>query len=196
MIKKFYSLNGNDQLELEFERVDFVNTDDIISLIKDLAFDKVLVAQRDKSVFFIPAKEGDEIDNRDRFEIAGRTYVLNKSLNKVSKRDIDTKSMVALFNNGFNLIYKGEKFKENFILTDEVWGMYSPIDFEKKFVKLKKNIYFSSLWGETIFAPRGSFLCVENIKMREFFVVSNTYFSIAYSVHGEFGEIDNLKEIK
>ena len=195
MIKKFYSVGGTSQIDIEFQKVDFINSTDIFSLIKDFSDGFVFTAKRAKSVYMTPAKIEEKIDNRDRFEISGRTYVFKTEMRQVSQRDIETRSMIALYNNGYKQIYKGEKFEENFILTDEIWGMYTPVDYEKKFVKVKKHIYFQTLWGEMIYAPKGSFLCIENLKMREFFIVPNTYFKLSYLVAKELGDIDNLTDL-
>ena len=129
-----------------------------------------------------------------RYQIGGRSYVLKNELKKVNKRDVELDSMLACFNNGFTLIIKGEKFKESFKQTDEVWEMYAPIDENKKYIKINKNIYFMTLWGEIVIAPKGSFLCIENLKMREFYIVPNSYFKQAYTIKEELGKIDNLSK--
>ena len=89
-------------------------------------------------------------------------------------------------------IVKGEIFEEIYILVDKVWQLYSYIDKPKKYVTVTKHFCLKSPWGEIIYAPTGSKLCVEFIDEREFFVVSNSFFKSAYNVQEELGDIDNL----
>ncbi len=192
MIKKFYSLDGINQTEFEFQKVDLINSADIVALLKEFTDGQVLVAKRDKSVYVLKAEEGKEVDNRQRYDIGGRSYVLKKDLKTIDKRDVELNSMLALYTNGFTKVIKGEKFQDVYELTDELWGMYTPIDDDKKYLKITKNVYFYTLWGEIIYAPRGSYLCIENINMREFFIVSNSYFEIAYTIKERLGKLENL----
>lgn len=193
MKKKIYSPDGYSELEVEFEKVDLIGANDLTALLKDISDGIVLSAKKDVSVYATPVILGSEVDTRMRFNLHGRAYVFEKSKRKITERDVVTNSKMILYTDGQTVVLKGEKFEELFTLENKDWELYKPVDYAKKYITLKKNVYYKTLWGEIVFAPMGSKLCVEFARNRDFFIVTNSLYRMAYREIGEVGTVEDLQ---
>ena len=181
MKKKLFSIDGYSEIEVDFEKVDLIGCNDLTSLLKDISDGLVVKAKKDVSVYATPVNLGDELDTRKRYSMHGRVYAFEKEKRKITSRDIETFSMMLLYTDGETLVLKGENFESLYRIDNKSWDLYKPIDKAKKYLTLKKNICFTTIWGEEVFAPVGSKLCIENKDERDFFIVSNSFFKVAYT---------------
>lgn len=193
MKKIIYSIDGYSELEIDFQKVDLTGTNDLTSLLREISDGVVISAKKDVSVYATPVLLGSKVDTRMRFNLHGRAYVFDKNIRKITERDVITNSKMILYTDGQTVVLKGEKFEEMYKLENKVWELYKPIDFAKKYITIKKNIYYKTPWGEIIYAPTGSKLCVEYANNRDFFIVTNSLFRMAYREIGEVGTVEDLQ---
>ena len=185
MNKKLYSLDGYSNIVIDFKRVDLVSCEDINEMLNSITDHNVIVAQRDVSVYAAPAVLNEKIDDRKRCNLFGRVWLLTDDFYIVEEKDVATDSMVVYYSDGQATVVRGERFQDGYELINDEWQLYKPIDVERKFMTITENVYFKTVWGEIILAPAGSKICIDRVEDREFFVVTNSFFKVAYRVIDE-----------
>ncbi len=186
MRKTIYSIDGFTEKNIDFEKIDLVGTDDIKALLKEISDGTVFTAQKNVGVYATKASVGQVLDLRMRFSHNGRAYALKKQKYVVQEKDVSSDSMII----SYTFLVKGDTFKNNYSLDSLEWDLYKPNDIAKKYTTLTKNIYFKTPWGEYVYAPLGSKLCIEYASTRDFFIVSNSLFKEAYNIIGTQEDID------
>lgn len=180
MIKTFYSLDGVTKRDINFTKVNLVETKDILATLGEITDGKIFYAKKGVSVYVSPAVLGDMIDTRKRFSLYGKVLLFDKDKQIVEERDVQTNSKVIFYTDGQVELIRGEKFDECYKLENKEWELYKPLDTVKKYLTVTQNIYFQTSYGDIIYAPIGSKLCIENLEQRDFFVVTNSFFKVAY----------------
>lgn len=188
--KAIYSIDGYTEKIIDFEKIDLIGTDDIKALLKDISDGTVFIAQKNVGVYATKASVGQVLDLRMRFSQNGRVYALKKQKYVVQEKDVSSESMMISYPDGQTFLVKGDTFKNNYSLDSLEWDLYKPNDIAKKYTTLTKNIYFKTPWGEYVYAPLGSKLCIEYASTRDFFIVSNSLFKVAYNIIGTQEDID------
>ena len=113
---------------------------------------------------------------------------------EINNIDIQNKVWKVIQEDGETYLLKNERLTELYETVDKYRDLYKPKDTPKMWTRVTKNVYFKSPWGEIVFAPRGSMLCVENYDTREFFVVTNTtYRSLFVEQNGKMKLEDFVK---
>ncbi len=194
MFKTVYSLDETDKKSIEFKKIDIVGTDDLISLLKEISNNKIILAKKDVSVYAIPARLGEQVDIRTRFNLNGRIYTFKRNKRVIDEKDVATNAMIVSYTDGQSKIIKGEQFESMYKLENKNWELYKPNDTAKKFVTITQNVWFKTPWGEEVFAPIGSKLCVEFLATRDIFIVTNSLFKVAYNIVNYLGSLDDLKD--
>ncbi len=185
MIREFKSLDGISTLELEFSKVDLLGTENIKETLSDIIDGNIFYAKKDISVYVSNARQRESIDSRQRFSLNGKVYLLTEEKYKVTEMDEEAYSKVIHYTDGQEALVKGGRFDQDYELEVKDWDLFKPIDTPKKFSTITKNVYFKTPWGERVFAPKGSKICIEYAETRDFFIVTNSLFKVAYQKMGD-----------
>ncbi len=178
--KILYSLNDNQNIKLDFEEVDINGADDIKSVLEDVSDGRLLIAEKVTPVRARLAREGEYIDTRPRVRVDGKVYTFMETKQRVEKCEEECDSMIVWDANDEQYLIDGEKFSKKYKKLQG--NLYMPIRKPKKFVLLTKNICFRAAWGETMFAPKGCYLCVEYINSKDVYSKTNVAFESTYAI--------------
>ena len=175
---KLTALGDYPDIYVEFEEVDIVGSADIRQTIKTVSDCKVVRAKKDVVVKAVPAKAGDVVDTRPRVMVDGKLYAFGETKQTITEKHVEAGAMLVQNPDGEVYVVKGEKFAKTYESLGN--GQYSPKDSTKKFVKINKNICFKAPWGEMVYAPKGSMLCVEYIDTKDVYSITNAAFAATY----------------
>lgn len=170
-IKTFYALGDYDDIEVEFKEIDLIGSENLEKLLNEVTDGKVIFDLKNVCVKARRAILGETVDTSPRCVINGRVYYFSETKKVVTQKDIDDECMIVTNPLGEEYIVKGEKFKNTYKNLGN--GSFQPVWEEKKFVTVTENICFKAPWGEMIFSPKGSKLCVEYLKTRDIYSVTN-----------------------
>lgn len=175
---KLYAQGDYDDIELEFKKIEIIDAEDINSVIACVTDGKVIYAKKTAVVTAQLARLGQKVDTTPRCIIDGNVYVFSETKRVICQKDIDDNSVLIQNPDGECYVIKGEKFAKLYKPCD---GGYQTDDSLKKFVTITENICFKAPWGEMLFAPKGSKLCIEYIQSRDIYTVTNSAFQSTYS---------------
>ena len=192
MIIKLYSTGNYGDIDVNFKKVELINCENIIDKLKSFTDGEVVIAKMDKNVTIEPVNMGETIDLRKRCSIKNKIYAFGSSIKKVDGTDVQNRLLKVTQSDGETYLLKNEKLVEQYTIVDKYKDLYKPKDIPKAWMRVSKNIYFKSPWGEFIFAPKGSMICIENYKAREFFVVTNTTYRSLFVEQGGKIKLDNF----
>lgn len=164
-------------IELEFKEVDFVGANDIAKVLAEVTDGKVVYAQKDCIIQVRVPVLGQKVDTNPRCIVDEKVYTFSETCREISQKDIDNNSILVQNPDGEIYVVKGEKFAKTY---QEVEGGYRAVDSAKKFVTITEDICFKAPWGEMMYAPKGSKLCVENIDSRDVYSITNSAFEATY----------------
>lgn len=174
MIMKLYSTGNYGDIDLVFKKLELINCENIIDKLKSFTSGEVVTAKMDKCVMIEPVNLGETIDLRKRCSIKNKIYAFGSNIKKIDNVDVENMVLKVIQEDGEIYLLKKEKLADLYETVDKYKDLYRPKDTPKAWTKITKNVYFKSPWGELIFAPKGSMLCIENFMTREFYVVTNT----------------------
>ncbi len=169
--KTFFALGDYENLEVEFKEIDLIGSDNLEKLLSEVTDGKVIYDLKSVCVKARKAKLGEIVDTSPRCVIDDRIYYFKETQKVVTQKDVDNQSMIVTNPLGEEYVVKGQKFKDSY--KDLGGGAFQPIWEEKKFVTVTENICFKAPWGEMIYSPKGSKLCVEYLKSRDIYSVTN-----------------------
>lgn len=176
---ELFAQGDYDNIFLEFEEIDIVGAKDINAVLQEVTDGNVITAKKSAVVEARRAVLGEEVDTSPRCKIDGKVYLFSETKRVVSQKDSDLDSVLVKNPDGEAYVLKGEKFAKSYTKTEEG---YKAIDTEKKFVTVTKNICFKAPWGEMMFAPKGSKLCIEYLDSRDVYSVTNSAFESTYKL--------------
>ena len=182
MKRTLYTLDGAIKKEIVFKKVDLLNAKNINTLLKTITDNKIILAKKDVSVYAALVTLGEKVDTRVRYNIYGRVWTFDNKMHEVTVKDSGTDTRKIFYTDGQMELVKGEIFEDNYILVNKKWELYKKNCDVQKFLTITKNIYFKTNYGDILFAPIGTKLCIDGIFDRDFYVVSNSRFKVAYSI--------------
>ena len=162
--------------------MDLLNAKNINTLLKTITDNKIILAKKDVSVYAALVTLGEKVDTRVRYNIYGRVWTFDNKMHEVTVKDSGTDTRKIFYTDGQMELVKGEIFEDNYILVNKKWELYKKNCDVQKFLTITKNIYFKTNYGDILFAPIGTKLCIDGIFDRDFYVVSNSRFKVAYSI--------------
>ncbi len=174
---KLYAQGDYEDIELDFKEVDLVDAEDINAVLSEISDGAIIYAKKSALVKARPAVIGESVDTRPRCVINDKVYTLSETMQTIQQKHIDNISVVVQNPDGEMYVVKGEKFAKTY---DAVDGGFMAVDSAKKFVTVTENICFKSPWGEMIYSPVGSKLCVEYLDSRDIYSVTNSAFEATY----------------
>lgn len=178
MIKVLKAKGNYPDIEVDFKEVDLVGAKNVQEVLTQVADMKVVTACKTAIVQARPVRLGEKIETNPRCEIGGYLYILGETVQEIQQKHVDRGDVVVENPDGELYVINGEKFPKKY---DAVEGGYRPVDSAKKFVTVTEDICFKAPWGEMIFSPKGSKLCVEYIDSRDIYSVTNTAFDVTYN---------------
>lgn len=180
MKKVLYSINPQEYPDIE---LDFIETTAPES--RNYTTGQVVKAKKTAKVMATKLNEETVVDTRVRTVVDGRVYVFEETTNKAPAGAI-----VITNPDGEQYVIK-DKYKDGQLVksaSDQFDAKYARIDngFVSKegarhFMPVTENITFKASWGEQIFAPAGSMLCIEYGKGEEY-SVTNSAFKSTYEI--------------
>ena len=182
MKRTLYSLDGAIKKEIVFKRVDFLNSTNITALLKTITDNRIILAKKDVSVYSALVTLGEKVDTRIRYNLYGRVWTFDTDIHEVTIKDSGTDTRKIFYTDGEMELVKGEIFEDNYSLVSKKWELYKKNCSVQKFLTITKNIYFKTNYGDILFAPIGTKLCIDGIHARDFYVVSNSRFKVAYTI--------------
>ena len=174
---------GEPNIEIEFREVDLVGAENLEELLKEVTDCKIITAKKSCEVSARRAEVGQVVDTRPRVNVNGKVYTMSETKRTITQEDVDKNSMLVTNPDGEVYVVKGEKFERTYSFehdSSDGEAIFRPIDDAKKFVTVTEDISFKAPWGETIFAPKGSKLCVEYLDSRDIYSVTNSAFESTY----------------
>lgn len=145
-------------------------------------------AQKTATVQARQLKEPSVVDTRVRTIVGGRAYVFEETTNTapmgsivITNPDGEEYVIKDKFDKNNNLIKSAvEIFNEKYQMAEDGSGFVSK-EGPRHFMPITKDITFEASWGEKIFAPAGSMLCIEYGQGEEY-SVTNSAFNSTYEV--------------
>ncbi len=192
---KLYAVGSYSDLELSFKKVELINCDNILEKLKSFTNGEVVSAVMDKPVMIEPVNFGEMVDLRKRCSIKNKIYAFGSNVKKIDGIDLQNKILKVVQRDGEIQLLKNEKLNELYEVVDKYRDLYKPKDTPKMWTRVTKNVYFKSPWGEYIFAPIDSMMCVENFATREFVVVTNTTYHSLFVEQGDKKKLDEIVNI-
>lgn len=186
---KLFAQGDYEDIELDFEEIDIIGAKDINAVLQEITDGNIITAQKTAVVSARAPQLGEEVDTNPRCVIDGKTYTFSETKRVITEKDIELNSVLVKNPDGEEYVLKGEKFVRTY---DEVEGGYQPVDMPRKFVTITKNISFKAPWGEKMFAPKGSKLCIQNLDSRDVYSVTNSAFDSTYQEIENENIIENM----
>ena len=151
--------------------------------LKQYMTGKVITAQKSAIVQARGAKVGEIIDTRPRTKVDGEVYTFSEVKREVTPEMVEGGAIIVKNPDGEEyIIANEEKFNKKY---EKVDGGYKAIDGPKHFIEVGEDICFDK-WGEKQFAPKGSFLCIED--PTDVYSITNEAF------YGTYKEVDKNQE--
>lgn len=175
---KLFAQGDYEDIELEFKEVDLVGAENIHEVLEQVSDNNIVYAKKNAVVSAKPAVLGEEVDTNPRCEINGKVYTFSETKRVIAQKDLDNNSVLVQNPDGEVYVVKGEKFAKTYEACEVG---YRAVDSEKKFVTVTENICFKAPWGEMIYSPKGSKLCVEYLDSRDIYSVTNSAFNATYA---------------
>lgn len=172
-----YAQGDYPNIEVDFKEVDIVGAEDVGSVLAEVTDGKIITAKKDVTVQAEPAQLGQEVDTNPRAIVDGKAYTFSETKQVIQQKHLDAGSVLVHNPDGEVYVVKGEKFAKTYEATEDG---YRPVDGPKKFVTVTEDICFKAPWGEMIYAPKGSKLCVEYLESRDVYSVTNSAFNSTY----------------
>ncbi len=180
MKKILYSINPQEYPDIE---VDFVET--TASEARNFTTGQVVEARKTAEVSATQLQEETVVDTRVRTVVGGKVYVFEETTNKAPQG-----SIVITNPDGEQYVIK-DKIKDGQVVKSAVEQFNSKYtrtqngfvstEGSRHFMPITENITFKASWGEQIFAPAGSMLCIE-YGMGEEYSVTNSAFNSTYEL--------------
>lgn len=187
MKKILYSINPQEYPNIE---INFVETTSVDA--RNYTTGQVVQAKKIAEVQAIQLKEETVVDTKVRTVVDGRVYVFEETTNKapagaivITNPDGEQYVIKDKYKDGQLVKSALEQFNSKYERTNT--GFVSTEGY-RHFMPITENITFQASWGEQIFAPKGSMLCVEYGEGKEY-SVTNSAFKSTY-------ELDTLCNIK
>lgn len=177
MIKTLRAKGNYPDIEVDFKEVDLVGAENVEAVLAQVTDMKVVTAQKTAVVQARPAVLGEKVETNPRCEIGGYIYILGETEQEIQQKHVDRGDVIVENPDGELYVVNGQKFPKKY---DAVEDGYKPVDGPKKFVTVTEDICFKAPWGEMIFSPKGSKLCVEYIDSRDIYSVTNVAFDVTY----------------
>lgn len=168
--------NGEADIEVTFEEIDFIGAADKNALLTQVSDMKFIKAKKEAVVTAWPAKLGEKVVTRPGVIIDGKEYSFDETEITVSQKDVDNKCMLVRNPDGEVYMVKGEKFEKLYEKVDDT--TYKTAGDAKSFVTTTKDICFKASWGEMQYSPKGSKLCVS--ENGDIYSITNMAFQTTY----------------
>lgn len=178
MIKKLVAAGDYADIEVDFREVDLIGAEDVYAVLTEITDGNVVRASKNARVQARPAVLGEVVDTRPRCVVDGKVYFLEETQQTIAQKHIDKESVVVANPDGETYVVAGDKFVKKYEATGD--GSYMAIEGPKKFVTVTENICFKAPWGEMIYSPAGSKLCIEYLDSRDIYSVTNSAFESTY----------------
>lgn len=182
MKKVLYSINPQEYPDIE---IDFVET--TAAGARKFTTGQIIEAKKTAEVQATQLKEETVVDTRVRTVVDGKVYVFEETTNKapagaivITNPDGEQYVIKDKFdkNTGDLIKSASEQFNSKYQRTDT--GFVST-EGSRHFMSITENITFQASWGEQIFAPAGSMLCIEYGEGEEY-SVTNSAFESTYEL--------------
>lgn len=186
MKRTLYSLNPEEYPNI---KIDFIET--TAKGARNFSNGEIIKAKKTAIVQAERLKEDTVVDTRVRTIIDGKTYVFDETKN------IAPAGAIVITNpDGEQYVIK-DKQKDDVVITalEQFESKYTrtengflSTEGARNFLKLNEHVTFTASWGEQMFAPAGSMLCIEYGEGEEY-SVTNSAFASTYK------KIELAKEI-
>ncbi len=180
MKKTLYSINPQEYPNIE---IDFVET--TANGARSYTTGQVVEAKKTAEVQAVRLKEETIVDTRVRAVVDGKVYVFEETKNKapagaivITNPDGEQYVIKDKFKDGQLIKSAIDQFNDKYIKTKT--GFVSKEGL-RHFMTITQNITFKASWGEQVFAPAGSMLCIEYGEGEEY-SVTNSAFKSTYEL--------------
>ncbi len=181
---KLYAVGDYPDIELNFKKEELINCQNIYAKLKSFTSGYVIRAKMAKTVIIDPVDIGEILDLRKRCEVKNKMYAFGADIRKINELDVENKRLKITQTDGEKQILPREKLQDLYKMVDKYKSEYVPIDEYKSYTKITKNVYFKTPWGEIVFAPKNSMLCIEYVATREFYVITNSTYDSLFTEEG------------
>lgn len=180
MKKILYSINPQEYPDIE---LDFAETTAVGA--RSYTTGEVIEAKKTAKVKATQLKEETVVDTRVRTVVNGKVYVLEETTNTapagaivITNPDGEQYVIKDKYKNGQLVKSALDQFNDKYAISDS--GFVST-EGSRHFMLIAENITFKASWGEQIFAPAGSMLCIEYGEGEEY-SVTNSAFDSTYEL--------------
>ena len=182
MKKTLYSLDGAIKKDINFKKIDLLNSQNVEQVLEEITDGNIIYAKKDVGIYCQIVTLGEKIDNRPRYNLYGRVWVFDKNIYVATEKDTNTDTRKLFYTDGQIELVRGERFVDNYVIANKKWDLYKLVCAKQKFMTIDKNIYFKTNYGDLLFAPIGTKICIDRAEERDFFIVPNSFFKVAYTV--------------
>ena len=179
MKKTLYSLDESyPNIEIDFEETTAPES-------TKYSDGEIIMARKTAVVQARKLEKEEVVDTRPRASVDGKTYVFSETKNTapagswvITNPDGEEYVIKDKVKNGQVVATADEQFSAKYSQTPEG---YVSTEGPKHFVRIDSDICFKASWGETQFAPKGSYICTEYGPGEEY-SVTNSAFDATYQI--------------